>query len=277
VVGQLPCTNPSSITLPGQPVAVASNPAGFVVQIRELSAGNGQGPALVVSDGASVTETILLPGASMADTGHYLFHRNASASSTLACASCHPEGHDDGHVWVFDTLGSRRTPTVSGGVLATAPLHWSGDMSDLTDIMHEVFEKRMGGDPAQAGPRHVAAFAKWLQTLPAQPASPTGSQVQIDHGRQLFNSAETGCTRCHNGPHLTNNQTIDVGTGQAFQVPTLIGVAARAPFMHSGCAATLADRFDPNNASCNGGDSHGNTSQLSPSDVTDLVAYLETL
>jgi hypothetical protein len=213
----------------------------------------------------------------MANTGHSLFHHNASASSALACASCHGEGHDDGHVWVFDTLGSRRTQTVSGGVLATAPLHWNGDMGGLSDIMHEVFEKRMSGDPSLAGPRHIDAFAKWLDTIPAYPASPTGSEAQIAHGKELFESPQVGCTTCHNGAHFTNNQTVDVGTNQAFQVPTLLGVAARAPFMHDGCAATLADRFDPAQAACNGGDKHGTTSQLSAEDRLDLIAYLETL
>jgi hypothetical protein len=43
--------------------------------------------------------------------------------------------------------------------------------------------------------------------------------------------------------------------------------------MHTGCAATLAGRFDP---SC-GGNAHGNTSQLSPDQVSDLIAFLETL
>jgi cytochrome c553 len=271
------CSPPSSVPLLGQPVAVASARLGFVAQIREVTPGSGQGPALVLSDGNVVTTTIPLPGASMANTGHSLFHHNASATSSLACASCHAEGHEDGHVWVFDTLGSRRTQTVSGGVLATAPLHWNGDMSDLTDIMHEVFEQRMSGNPLEAGPLHVEAFGEWLNTIPAYPPSPTGTAAQIARGKQLFESSAVGCSNCHNGPHLTNNQTVAVGTGQAFQVPTLVGVAARAPFMHDGCASTLTARFDPTLAACNGGEQHGSTAQLSATDVADLVAYLETL
>jgi cytochrome c peroxidase len=67
--------------------------------------------------------------------------------------------------------------------------------------------------------------------------------------------------------------TVDVGTGGKFQVPSLVGVSQRAPFMHDGCAATLRDRFGP----CGGGDKHGFTSQLTSAQITDLVAYLETL
>ena len=108
----------------------------------------------------------------------------------------------------------------------------------------------------------------------------TGTQAQITHGQQIFESSEAGCIGCHNGEHFTNNQNADVGTGnpgETFQVPGLLGVAGRAPYMHDGCAATLNDRFDPTQATCNGGESHGHTAQLAASDVNDLISYLETL
>ena len=90
--------------------------------------------------------------------------------------------------------------------------------------------------------------------------------------QSLFASA--GCTKCHSGVHLTNNETANVGTGGSFQVPSLVGVSSRAPFMHDGCAPALMDRFtDPK---C-GGDHHGDTSNLGPADLSDLVSYLETL
>jgi cytochrome c peroxidase len=81
------------------------------------------------------------------------------------------------------------------------------------------------------------------------------------------------CASCHNGASLTNNLSVDVGTGGTFQVPSLHGLALHAPFMHDGCAATLAERFEPG---C-GGSAHGKTSQLSEAELLDLVSYLETL
>ena len=78
---------------------------------------------------------------------------------------------------------------------------------------------------------------------------------------------------CHSGPKLTNNQTLDVGTGGLFQVPSLIGLSWRAPYLHDGRAATILDRF---NVSL-GGVTHGSTSQLTSSQIDDLVAYLSTL
>jgi cytochrome c peroxidase len=251
----------------GQPVAVASWSGRWVVQDREPA-------ALEIFDGAQVSR-ISLPGESVADSGHDLFHQAASPTTHLACASCHPEGHDDGRVWVFEQLGKRRTQDVGGGVLDTAPLHWNGDLDDLGAVMHEVFEHRMGG--AAQGPRHLEAFASWLQTLPAHRAAPLGTAAQIAQGKEIFERPDVACAKCHAGARFTTVENQDVGTGRAFQVPTLIGIAARAPFMHDGCAPTLRSRFDPAAAACNGGDQHGKTSHLTPAEIDDLVAYLESL
>ena len=90
----------------------------------------------------------------------------------------------------------------------------------------------------------------------------------------VFEDAEVGCASCHSGPHFTNNQNANVGTGKVFQVPSLLGLAARAPYLHNGCAATLRDRFNP---ACGGGDLHGQTSQLTTGQIDDLVAYLSSL
>jgi mono/diheme cytochrome c family protein len=96
----------------------------------------------------------------------------------------------------------------------------------------------------------------------------------VERGRTLFESAAVGCTTCHTGRDFTNGSSYDIGTGGTFQVPQLHSLAARAPFMHDGCAATLADRFG---SKCGGDQRHGNTSQLSPAEIGDLIAYLETL
>ena len=247
----------------GQPTAVAFTPDGtLVVQSRQ--------PAQLMLFNTDGLKTIELGGEDRTDTGHEIFHRNAGAG--IACASCHGEGGDDGHVWNFSTLGKRRTQSLNIGLEGTAPFHWSGDMADLNMLVREVFVDRMGGVP-QSDAR-VDALSQWLfaQQAPAAPRAQNDESAL--RGKELFESKEVGCTGCHEGQKLTNNQTVDVGTGEPMQVPSLIGVAYRAPFLHTGCAATLRDRFDP---SCGGGDKHGHTSQLDGEQIDDLVAYLETL
>lgn len=201
--------------------------------------------------------------------GHAIFH--APTKGLIACASCHAEGGDDGHVWNFDPIGPRRTQSLRGGILATAPFHWDGDMTDLNTLMNAVFTGRMSG--FLLTPQTIGMVGAWLDSQPVLPRSAPRDPQSAERGKALFNDALVGCASCHSGPHLTNNQSVDVGTGKALQVPTLLGVAARAPYLHTGCAATLRDRFNP---AC-GGDRHGRTSQLSSGQLDDLTAYLETL
>ena len=47
-----------------------------------------------------------------ADTGHAIFHSNVR-EGIIACASCHPEGLEDGHVWLLDTTGRTAHPVVA--------------------------------------------------------------------------------------------------------------------------------------------------------------------
>jgi cytochrome c peroxidase len=204
-----------------------------------------------------------------ADTGHEIFH--ASSGAGIACASCHPEGGEDGRVWRFSGLGPRRTQSLRGGVSATAPLHWDGDMRDLPQIAHEVFTRRMGGPPLST--EESAALSAWVDTIPLLPVSPPADPAAVARGQTVFASAATGCSACHSGPRLTSNLNADVGTGKALQVPSLRGLGARAPYLHTGCAATLAGRFSPD---C-GGDRHGVTGGLTPQQAADLQAYLESL
>jgi len=203
------------------------------------------------------------------DTGYELFHMRTPAG--VACASCHAEAGDDAHVWTFTNIGPRRTQALRGGILGTEPYHWDGDMADFDALVSNVFVGRMS--VAEEVPKDKRkALASWLDAQLGLRAAVT-DRDQVQRGKTLFESSAVGCTSCHSGPLFTNNQRVDVGTGAAFQVPALRGLAFRAPFMHDGCADTLKRRFD---AAC-GGDAHGTTEQLSAAELDDLIAYLNTL
>jgi mono/diheme cytochrome c family protein len=208
---------------------------------------------------------LALGGADTFDTGHAIFH--ASAGGHIACASCHPEGGEDGHVWRFSGLGPRRTPALHD-VAGTAPFHWEGDLASIDALTEEVFVRRMSGVPLQ--PTHTAALEGWLGHLRRPSPHVSADAARVTRGRAVFEGAG-GCVACHSGPHLSDGQSHDVGTGRAFQTPTLHGVVDRLPAMHDGCARTLRDRFTP---SC-GGERHGGA--VSGEALDDLLAYLETL
>jgi hypothetical protein len=246
----------------GQVVAVSYSLGGVLIaQTREPS-------TLFRADtGASIP----LATDSRADTGHMIFHANAGGG--LACASCHPEGGEDGRVWNFMCAGARRTQSIRAGISATAPFHWDGSEPSFSHLMDDVFSGRMAGPMLSDDQK--TALQKWVDTIPAMPATAGLDAAAVARGQMLFNDPKVACATCHMGTLLTNNATVDVGTGQPFQVPSLRGVSWRAPLMHNGCAATLADRFG--DASCTGGDRHGATSTLSAGQVSDLTAYLQSL
>lgn len=245
----------------GAPTAVAWRPSGGLVAFYPEAGG------LTIHDGGT-PRGITLVDLPQNDAGRTLFHRATSVG--LACASCHPEGRDDGGVWMFETLGPRRTQSLGGGLLARAPFHWSGDMPTLHALVQNVFTQRMGGH--SVGPEQERALAAWLDRIPA-PRGVTVDAAAVARGEELFFASEQGCASCHNGPLYTNNTRADVGTKRFLKVPSLVGVGARAPFLHDGCATTLRDRFGP----CGGGDLHGRTSHLSEAELADLIAYLESL
>jgi len=256
----------SSIPASGEPVAVVYSAKLQVIIVQSRQPSELQ----IFQTSGLLLATVDLPGGDMTDTGHAIFHSNAGGS--IACASCHAEGAEDGHVWNFAETGPRRTQSLRGGVKGTEPFHWDGDMKDLDMIMDKVFVGRMSGPVL--GNEQKGALSGFVNAIPTVAAPAVVDASSVQRGKALFEDAQkTGCATCHGGPRFTNNTTVAVGTGGAFQVPSLIGVGWRTPLMHNGCAATLADRFDP---AC-GGATHGNVTSLTAQDKSDLVSYLETL
>jgi hypothetical protein len=261
------CSIPGqTLEVPGQATAVAYALDGsLLVQSRE--------PALltVIGTVGAHSRVIELGGESVRDTGHDLFHRNSGGG--IACASCHGEGAEDGHTWNFTGQGLRRTQALHVGLRGTAPFHWDGEEADLDVLMDDVFVGRMGG--VHQADERVTALSRFLFDLEPPVAGREPSDPAAIRGKELFESSTTGCTNCHNGANFSDNKSYDVGTsaGVRLQVPSLRAVAYRAPFIHTGCAKTLQDRFNP---AC-GGEKHGEVAHLNAAQVDDLVAYLQTL
>lgn len=257
----------TGVTTVDQRVATATSVAfdangRLLVQFRQPS-------ELRVYDQSFGVSVIGLGGADVTDTGHAAFH--SDTGSNIACASCHAEGGDDGHVWNFGGLGPRRSQPLDVGLEGTAPFHWDGTLATFGDLVHEVFQRRMGG--SRQSSERSGELERYVYGFKRRPAARASDDDAALRGKALFESIEVGCVSCHNGPKLSNGTNEDIGKGAMLQVPSLLGVSARAPYMHDGCAATLRDRFDP---AC-GGTLHGHTELLGEAELSDLVSYLETL
>ncbi len=135
----------------------------------------------------------------------------------------------------------------------------------------------------------IAPFDRWIAGDEA--AIPESAK----RGFVLF-SGKAGCAACHGGWRLTDDQfhdtgttTTDQGRGKetkdaalnfAFKTPTLRSVALRAPYMHDGSIATLADVV--RHYEKGGIDRPSRSPMLLPIRLTeqdrrDLVAFMETL
>lgn len=252
-----------------KPIAAAPlNQTDFVVLTR------GQTPSLYKVDGSTRALSLLvnLDDNLPTDEGMELFH--AATPTGLACASCHAEGGDDGHVWTRNLLisqESRRTKSLLGGLLASKPFRWTGTHSDVVALSAEDM-KNMGVDsPNRATLEKMAA---WLDKLPAPWSPPTwrAAQLQAKDGEIVFQ--ELQCGTCHNALQLQ----VTKGTSSlSIKTPSLAGVGARAPYLHGGCATSLEQVLD---GTCAGNDAGGggdHKRQLSPEKLQQLVAYLRTL
>lgn len=243
-------TNPMTTGILAQnradtPTQSVATVADFVVS---FSARNG---ALVSSVGR------LHLAASVVDTGHDLFH--ATTPAQVTCASCHPGGRDDAYVWTFNGL-SRRTQPLTGGILASAPYHWTGELAGLEDVLYATFDTRMNGPDVTHS--QVAALGSWLDALPTLRIPPT-DPAAVARGEAIY--AARACADCHD---VSVDPAATLSRGA--QAPPLFGVGVRGPYFFDGCAETLEEALASSTCSF----SHPT---VSDEELSDAVAYLNQL
>jgi DNA-binding beta-propeller fold protein YncE len=205
--------------------------------------------------------------------GFVLFHASQpqmSARGALACASCHPDGRADGLSWRIDKQ-ELQTPLLAGRMTGTHPFKWDGGDADLTTSLTSTM-KRLGGSGLKKD--QTEALAAYLEMLPT-PTAPSRDAAQVARGQKLFDSAELGCRQCHDGKAYTDqdrHKFTSVTLPEA-DTPSLLGLAASAPYYHDGSAATLEALLRDR------GRVHGmaESAKLSDAQVADLVTFLETL
>jgi len=198
---------------------------------------------------------------------HALFHQAPPNGAALACASCHPEGGEDGHVWNIDGK-PRRTQSLAGGVMERMPFHWRGDLSSLSSLLTDTFEKRMGGAPIPADLQ--SALGTWLDTIPAPKASVVLSADAKTAGLAAF--ARGQCTSCHLDNGHLEGPAADIGTGEPMRSPSLLGLQARAPYLHTGELVDIRARVMGNLHRA-----HGRVDLLSMPEKESLITYLQSL
>jgi DNA-binding beta-propeller fold protein YncE len=268
----LPVRGPRGVALSpdGQTVAVAGYYSGAVALV---DAAAGKPRAVPLGPTAAPDE---------ARTGEMIFHDATYCfQHWLSCSTCHPrDGRVDALNWDLpnDGLGTPKNVKSLLGAHLTPPTTWQGVRPSMEVSVERGFYFQM----RQPEPAEVEAVRAYLRSLKPRPSPHLAADGQLTaaaaRGQELFNSAEVGCANCHRGPQLTDQEMHDVGTRgeldqtDKFDTPSLIELFATPPYLHNGSAATLRELIERNRD-----DQHGTTSQLSPQQIDDLVAYLLSL
>lgn len=242
-------------------------------QVRDILSGEGPpriGPSVASIGRAVVAESDLPPEV---EQGRRLFYaaddaRVALPGGNVSCATCHIDGRDDGLTWHFDR-GPRQTPSLAGMVSLREPVTWSGEQATVADDAMGTSQGLMGGDGlSMEDAQNIAAFIDYARSvdLPAVDAAAAA------RGQAIFERADTQCSGCHAGPLYTDKAFYDMYGFRGVKTPSLLGVAASAPYLHDGSAPTLRAVLE----SARGAEM-GDTSALTDAEMSDLEVYLRSL
>lgn len=231
----------------------------------------------------------------------------------ISCASCHQDGGHDGRTMDFTDRGEglRNTVTLLGRRgMGQGRVHWTGNFDEIQDFEHDMRSAFGGtgfltdaqfntgtrnqplGDRKAGLSADLDALAAYVASLGAVGRSPfrnaDGSMTaDAIAGQAIFNGSGR-CASCHSGGDFSDSAsgllhdvgTIKPGSGKrlgatltGFDTPTLKGAWETGPYLHDGSAATFLDVL----TTANVGDRHGTTSNLTATQLNQLVAYLQQL
>lgn len=274
-------------------------------------------------DRPSYVSVASTPLAEPAETGRRLYFdarnddaRNAGVSGGLGCAGCHPDGRDDGHVWLESSAGGffagklrrkffmsqvqlepfvgtpRQTPMLAGRVTPEGPYGWRAKEKSLEQRVLKGFtvHRWFGSDALAKNPEFIAnheeqarSLAAFLRTglVPPPVAHRPLSDLEV-RGKELFDG-DASCAGCHTpATDFTNRAVFDLKMGQARLEPTIKeSNEYRVPSL-LGVAGTPPYLHDGRYATLEDlvadlDDEMGTTSDLQPADLQALTAYLRTI
>ncbi|NQT39253.1 MAG: cell surface protein [Planctomycetes bacterium] len=198
-----------------------------------------------------------------------------------SCASCHPDARTDALNWDLMNDGTGNSKSTKSLLLShrTPPamaegVRQSAEVAVRSGLTHILFAVRPE-EEAEA----IDEYLKSLEPVPSPHLIDGRLSPAARRGKELFESSDVGCTKCHPAPLYTDRRMHDVGTRSTygftdrFDTPTLVEVWRTAPYLHDGRHTTIKDLI--------GKDRHGKTrgrvDELSEQEVDDLVEFVLSL
>jgi DNA-binding beta-propeller fold protein YncE/cytochrome c peroxidase len=275
---QLPINGPHAIALAGRQVIIPgyySDSVAFVDLDKPADA-----PRLLALGKALDKQPQAWRGERYFNDANYCFQK------WLSCGSCHPEGRVDALNWdlLNDGMGNPKNtrsmlysiytpPAMSLGIRENAQIAIRAGMNkiqfhrlDDTDAI-EVFSA-------------IETYFRDMKPVTSPWRTRTGALTpEAKRGEAVFRKA--GCPVCHNGPHLTNMQQVDLGTaegmdkGRGIDVPTLYEVWRTGPFNHDGRFTNIRQSITICNKAADG--KGGKPYTISEKEMEYLLEYVNSL
>jgi hypothetical protein len=209
--------------VPGLPTAVSSALVRHVGDIADRPALREIGQIPLVAD--DPLPPLLRRGRILFSSSNPDKYPGLSSSRMGACATCHPDGGNDGSLWAT-MEGERRTMSLRGGIAGRGWLHASGTHRDAGEFVHTVVGERLGGHPGAADLHALAAYVAFaIERL----QGPAVDAALAQRGQAVF---ERSCRGCHAGAAMSSgNPDPDSPWG---------GGASRGPILHDIGTATAS-------------------------------------
>jgi DNA-binding beta-propeller fold protein YncE len=212
-----------------------------------------------------------------AERGRNLFHKGndsrLSMSGAMSCGNCHPEARSDGLSWRIEGT-ELQTPLLAGRMVGTHPFKWDGQDKDLQTSLMKTTVRLGGNGIASTDAKDLKAYLESLPNVRANQETTMAAITSQKRGQKIFNNKNVGCRSCHSGKNYSDGKSYEFSDDIAkVNTPSLLGLAASAPYYHDGSATSLRDLV-LENGSVHG---MGRLDSLKNQEVDDLVAFLETL
>ncbi|MBS0245960.1 MAG: hypothetical protein JSR61_05010 [Proteobacteria bacterium] len=225
-----------------------------------------------------------------------------AADAGMSCNSCHQQGANNNKLFVpglsarpgtFDTNGALFNAKADNGVFDPvtvpslrgskylAPYGHDGRIASLREFIRNVIVNEFAGpEPSGQVLDALVTYVNEISFLPNEKMTSDGhltvkASDAARRGEALFNkpfrtNASMSCATCHQADAAFIDRKVhDIGTGGYFKTKTLINAKYNAPYFHDG-------RFDTFDEVVGYFDQHYDLG-LSPSEQSDLVAYLDTI
>lgn len=201
-----------------------------------------------------------------------------SGDRSRSCAGCHPGG---GSTWEYyagggaaesEAAGARRVPPLRG-LWQTPPYLWDGSLPTLEAAIGRMLDVEMrGGSLSEIDRRALEQYLLSIPPFDNGRVEPDGTPIEpvtlaARRGSAVFKKA--GCDRCHVPPTFSGPSVVDIGTGGAWNVPSLRDLSSKQRYGHDGRWSDLESALRAELAT--------HEIELTPQETHQLLRYLELL